>query len=324
MKPSRQEKMSFTWKYQLLSIPTPHKVELPLPRRYWVHLNRKCWRVVVNARPYLWHGSLLRRRHLAMQGNTGSLLSHHAWCRTNISVSGLFVFSSVLSLCLQDLFFQEWQPLLPIVHRPTFLRIYEQYLAKPEASAWHTNKASIAQLYLIFDVAAQSTLTLRDKAGPTTFELQWRKALHAASSTPAVATLQCHVLAQLCFLMKGDHSHLLRHRAVGVGMCHQLGLHQGHRYHQFSTLESETRKKVFWCQYVLDKYVNSLLSCYTSLDFPHVYDCPTVLMQIIGLPQPSPALRCCFTTLISALSTQLTLTMKTLAPKVSLLLYRVS
>src|SRR6202007_1961949 len=99
----------------------------------------------------------------------------------------------------------EWQPVFPILHRPTFLRVYEQYLANPEAGMWHSNKASVSQLFLIFDVAAHSSSKTRTQS--TSYELQWRKALHATSSTPSVATIQCHVLAQLCYLLKGDRSH---------------------------------------------------------------------------------------------------------------------
>lgn len=161
-----------------------------------------------------------------------------------------------------NLFFQEWQPLLPILHRHTFLRLYEQFLAAPEALSQQSGKLATAQLFLIFEIAAYSASS---KARPNTnsYELQWRKALSTASSQPSLAVLQCHVLAQLCYLLKADHPHLLRHRAYAVSMCHQLGLHRGHKV-SGSALESECRKRVFWCQYTLDKYVfvQSLLHKY--------------------------------------------------------------
>lgn len=53
---------------------------------------------------------------------------------------------------------QEWAPLLPILHRPSFLRIYEDYLADPEAGHWHSNKQAVAQLFLIFEIAALSSV----------------------------------------------------------------------------------------------------------------------------------------------------------------------
>lgn len=62
------------------------------------------------------------------------------------------------------------------------------------------------------------------------------------------------MLAQLYYLLRADYSHLVRHRAIGVSICHQLGLHQNQISQAMTALDSETRKKVFWSQYVLDKY----------------------------------------------------------------------
>ena len=162
---------------------------------------------------------------------------------------------SLLNIVL-DLFFQEWQPLLPILHRPSLLRVYEDYLADPEAGQWHSNKQAIAQLFLIFEISALSSSS-RNKQATAPYEAQWRKALQSASSSATLATIQCHVLAQLYYLLKADYPHLTQHRAISVAMCHQLGLHQGHRYKGLPVLESESRKKVFWSQYVVDKFTSA-------------------------------------------------------------------
>lgn len=155
-----------------------------------------------------------------------------------------------------DLFFQEWQPLLPILHRPSFLRVYEDYLDDPEAGQWHSNRQAVAQLFLIFEISALSSSS-RSKQTTTSYEALWRKALQSTSATASLTTIQCHVLAQLYYLLKADYPHLSRHRAISVAMCHQLGLHQGHKYNGLPVLESETRKKVFWSQYVLDKFASA-------------------------------------------------------------------
>jgi len=141
---------------------------------------------------------------------------------------------------------------MPILHRPTFLRVYEQYISNPEEGSWRSNKHAVAQLFLIFEIAALSSMTQSHKSMPS-YEGQWRKALYSTSSGASLPTLQCHVLAQLCYLLRADYTRLSRHRGVAVGMCHELGLHQGHKYHTLPPFEAETRKKVFWCQYVLDK-----------------------------------------------------------------------
>jgi Fungal specific transcription factor domain len=155
-----------------------------------------------------------------------------------------------------NIFFQEWAPLLPILHRPTFLRVYEQYLADPDAGKWHGDKQAVAQLFLIFDIAALSSIS-RTKQSTTMYERQWRKAIHSSSSRPSISAIQCHVLAQLYYLLRADYTHAARHRAIAVSMCHQMGLHHSQKYHLLNYLELETRKKAFWCQYALDKYAIS-------------------------------------------------------------------
>jgi Fungal specific transcription factor domain len=153
-----------------------------------------------------------------------------------------------------NIFFQEWAPLLPVLHRPTFLRVYEQYIAEPGAGKWQGNKQAVAQLFLIFDIAALSSSSCITQS-TTLYESQWRKAMQSMPSKASLSTLQCHVLAQLYYLLRADHSHCIRHRAAAISMCHQLGLHHSQKYYTLSSLELETRKKVFWCQYTLDKYV---------------------------------------------------------------------
>ena len=54
---------------------------------------------------------------------------------------------------LINVFFQEWAPLFPVLHRPTFLDIYEEYVADPEGVQDHH---AVAQLYLIFGISALS------------------------------------------------------------------------------------------------------------------------------------------------------------------------
>jgi len=47
----------------------------------------------------------------------------------------------------------EWAPLFPVLHRPTFLKLYEDYTANPEKVE---DKQAIAQLNLVFGIAALS------------------------------------------------------------------------------------------------------------------------------------------------------------------------
>lgn len=56
---------------------------------------------------------------------------------------------------LINIFFQEWAPLYPVVHRPTILKAYEQYLNKTDSL--NDDAHAMAQLNLIFGIAALSS-----------------------------------------------------------------------------------------------------------------------------------------------------------------------
>lgn len=53
-----------------------------------------------------------------------------------------------------NIFFQEWAPIFPILHRPTLLSLYEQFVGSPESL---NDQKSIAMLNLVFGIAALSS-----------------------------------------------------------------------------------------------------------------------------------------------------------------------
>jgi hypothetical protein len=63
---------------------------------------------------------------------------------------------------LINIFFQEWAPLFPILHKPTFLAVYEEYVSCPEVME---DKKSLAQLHLVFSIAAHSSGVSRPSVG---------------------------------------------------------------------------------------------------------------------------------------------------------------
>ncbi|KAL8638815.1 MAG: hypothetical protein Q9226_008956, partial [Calogaya cf. arnoldii] len=168
----------------------------------------------------------------------------------------------LLSDQLINIFFQEWAPLFPILHRPTFLNVYTQYVADPEAC---NNQHSIAQLNLVFCISAQCidvrglTLLTGNKPHVESFERQWRDALEATLPENILPTLQCLVLAQLTCILKADYTSLLQYRGVAINLAHRLGLHQSQEEFSFDSLVSETRKKVFWTLYTVDCFSAAML-----------------------------------------------------------------
>ncbi|KAF2181985.1 hypothetical protein K469DRAFT_588044 [Zopfia rhizophila CBS 207.26] len=147
-----------------------------------------------------------------------------------------------------NIFFQEWAPLFPILHRPTFLSLYEQYVANPDTMV---DKKSIANLNLVFGIAALSS-DPRDGQDVESFEAQWQSALESFLMDNDVATLQCLVLAQIYCLLKADYARLLKYKGLAVSLSQRLGLHQSQKRFALGALTSETRKKVFWSLYTVD------------------------------------------------------------------------
>lgn len=62
----------------------------------------------------------------------------------------------IVSDQLINIYFQEWAPLYPVVHRPTALKAYEQYLNNAESL--HASPCDLTQLNLIFGIAALASI----------------------------------------------------------------------------------------------------------------------------------------------------------------------
>ncbi|KAI1662563.1 fungal-specific transcription factor domain-containing protein [Daldinia decipiens] len=154
-----------------------------------------------------------------------------------------------------NVYFQEWAPLFPVLHKPTFLRLYEEFVADSEKVK---NNHKLAQLYLVFSIAALSS-DAPDMEQITACEAQWQKALDAIIMDNTMITLQCLVLALIYCTIRADYKRLQHYKGVAVGLSHRLGLHQSQKRFSFGALTIETRKKVFWTLYTLDCFSAAML-----------------------------------------------------------------
>ena len=150
---------------------------------------------------------------------------------------------------LINVYFQEWAPLFPVLHRPTFLGVYEKYVQDADSV---TDKAEIAQLNLVFGIAALSNGT-RSSEDLESFEQQWRASIDSVLKESSMPTLQALVLAQMFCLQKGDLAGLLTYKGLATTLSARLGLHQSQKRFALGTLTCETRKKVFWTLYTVDR-----------------------------------------------------------------------
>jgi len=154
-----------------------------------------------------------------------------------------------------NVYFQEWAPLFPVVHKPTFLRVYEEFVADPEKIK---NNHKLAQLYLIFSIAGLSS-ERPDLQQIAACELQWQRSLDAILMDNTMNTLQCIILALMYCTVRADYKRLQYYKGIAVGLSHRLGLHQSQKRFSFGALTIETRKKVFWTLYTLDCFSAAIL-----------------------------------------------------------------
>lgn len=154
-----------------------------------------------------------------------------------------------------NVFFQEWAPLFPVLHKPTFLRLYEEYMSNPEQLM---DSHRLAQLHLVFEIASLSGAN-PDREQIALCEYQWRSSLEAVLMENSIATLQCLILALICCISKADYNRLQHYKGIAVGLSHRLGLHQSQKRFSFGALTIETRKKVFWSLYTIDCFSAALL-----------------------------------------------------------------
>ncbi|TVY36213.1 Transcriptional activator protein [Lachnellula subtilissima] len=154
-----------------------------------------------------------------------------------------------------NVFFQEWAPLFPVLHKPTFLRLYEEYMLNPQQMV---ESHKLAQLHLVFGIASLSG-DVPDREHIALCEFQWRLSLEAVLMENSLATLQCLILALIYCISKADYARLQHYKAIAVGLSHRLGLHQSQKRFSFGALTIETRKKVFWTLYTIDCFSAALL-----------------------------------------------------------------
>ncbi|KKA30974.1 hypothetical protein TD95_001312 [Thielaviopsis punctulata] len=154
-----------------------------------------------------------------------------------------------------NVFFQEWAPLFPVLHKPDFLRTYEDYTLDHDKVK---TPYKVAQLHLVFAIASLSSDQL-DIEQTAACEAHWQAAISPILMDFTINTLRCVLLAMIYCMVRGDHRRLQFYRSIAVSIAMHLGLHHKQRHFSFSALTAESRKKVFWSLYTLDSFSAAIL-----------------------------------------------------------------
>lgn len=183
------------------------------------------------------------------------------------SASSIHVPPRLFSDRCVNVYFQEWSPLFPVLHRPAFLRIYDDFVSNADKVK---DSHKLVQLYLVFAIAGLSS-DQPDLEQIAACEQHWQCALDAVLMDNTILTLQCLVLAILYCSMRADYKRLQYYKGVAVGLSHRLGLHQSQKRFSFGALTIETRKKVFWTLYTLDCFSAAILGLPRQLKDEDIY-----------------------------------------------------
>lgn len=169
----------------------------------------------------------------------------------------------LLSDQLINIFFQEWAPLFPILHRPTFLALYGRYVAD---STSVTDSAELACLNLVFAIAVASCGIAQEET--SSFDFQWRCQVEIASPLCTIGTLQSVLLAQIRCLQSHDLLQLKAFATVSAALVRDLQLQATQPSFDQGVLSNEMRRRLFWTHYTVDCFSATVL----GLPQQHVAD----------------------------------------------------
>ncbi|KAF2670436.1 hypothetical protein BT63DRAFT_424381 [Microthyrium microscopicum] len=167
-----------------------------------------------------------------------------------------------------NIFFQEFAPMLPILHRGSFLKVYKEYIDSPEIAR---DNRHVAQLFLVFGIAALSKQSGAGHNDIEACESQFRLSLDSFTTDETLFSVQCLTLASLYFMIKADYASMLKYKGHAVSLAQRLGLHQAQKRFTFDPSTSEMRKKVFWSLFTIDCFAAAHLGLPTSMSETDVY-----------------------------------------------------
>ncbi|CAO3646166.1 unnamed protein product [Mucor hiemalis] len=154
-----------------------------------------------------------------------------------------------LSEHLLDLYFKHFYPLLPILHKRSFLESLESEKRPPHLLL---NSIYAVASRISPDIRVRSDPNLRDTAGDVFFErarilLDFEWDGYKVSTVQALLLLSSHQNGALKNIRGWLYS------GLAFRMCQNLGLNRNCDDWNLSPCEKEERKRVFYCCFVLDR-----------------------------------------------------------------------
>ncbi|KAF6810869.1 3-carboxy-muconate cycloisomerase, partial [Colletotrichum sojae] len=188
-----------------------------------------------------------------------------------------------------------WTPLYPIVHKHSTLEAFQRLLDDPE-------HGDLSILYQVLGLLSLGTL---GHAGTCIRSHQHFLCLsdkyYAMSATltsklherPCLPTLQGLEIAQIYLQLSSRYSVASQLGGMATRMAQNLGLHRHSQRFKFDPLETELRRRVWWCQYSLDTFSSAyhgmprlIRDQDVDTDLPSRVDHDQVSRESVAFPLP--------------------------------------
>lgn len=150
-----------------------------------------------------------------------------------------------------------WTPLYPAIHKPTALAAYERLLRNPA-------DGNIVHLYHILLLLSLGTIGLPgDCVKPHQHVFCQSDTFYSLALTISgrvltlhdMLTLQGLIFAQLYMQLSCRYADASHFGGVAARLAQTLGLHRHSARFKLDPLETELRRRAWWCQYSLDAFV---------------------------------------------------------------------
>lgn len=151
-----------------------------------------------------------------------------------------------------------WTPLYPVIHKPTALAAYRKLINDPTVG-------DIIHLYQMLLLLALGSIGYGgDCIRPHQHLLCLSETYYSLASTISsrilalhgLQTLQGLILAQLYMQLSCRYADASHFGGVAARLAQTLGLHRHSARFKMDPLETELRRRIWWCQYSLDAFVS--------------------------------------------------------------------
>ncbi|KAM0318270.1 hypothetical protein ACHAPQ_010758 [Fusarium lateritium] len=151
-----------------------------------------------------------------------------------------------------------WTPLYPIVHKPSTIDAIQKLLGSHQ-----TTGSEVVILYQTIGLLALGKIGQKADCiqqhdhflcASEPFYIISAALLDQAIGLPCLQSLQGLVITQIYLQLSGRYSTASHISGVATRMAQTLGLHRHSDRFRFDPLETELRRRAWWCQYSLDAF----------------------------------------------------------------------